>query len=538
MRTTLRRGSAPTPRFRLGKAAVCAALSLTLCLCGCGGPATNSADGTDGATTAKMLHAGSATYFYAMSLDPASDWDSWYLQYYGIVENLFRVSDDLTAEPWLAASAENVDEHTWKITLRDDVKFSNGEPLDASAVKGCWERTYETNPRAAETLALSRIEADGLELTLTTENPVPALENILCDPLLCVYYVGDGIDYAAGTPATGPYRAVDFVAEDHVDLAPNEHYWNGTPKLNAIRLTSFADDTATALALQNGEIQAVAMPDASVLAALQGDERFKVEQKTSSRADFIRFNMDHDLISHAAIRAAIASCIDRDGYASVICGGSQVPSWGVYSATLPFGGTEGLKVAIDQCSIENASRLLDAAGITDSDGDGVREADGQPVELTLYVCTRYGRFVSLADDLQSRLSQVGIKLSLVPTDYFLEDAETFARDNPDMTLDSYAMAPTGNQGYFAAMSFATGASNNFGHYSNRDVDTLVAQLSDTYGEDERDEIARQIAQIVLDDLPYVFFSNSQTTIISTVGVTGLAVAPSEYYFITADTDIA
>ena len=44
----------------------------------------------------KTLKAGSTTYFYAESMDPASDWDSWYLSYYGIVENLCRVSDDLS----------------------------------------------------------------------------------------------------------------------------------------------------------------------------------------------------------------------------------------------------------------------------------------------------------------------------------------------------------------------------------------------------------------------------------------------------------
>ena len=120
----------------------------------------------------------------------------------------------------------------------------------------------------------------------------------------------------------------------------------------------------------------------------------------------------------------------------------------------------------------------------------------------------------------------------------MEDAETFANDNPDMTLDSYAMAPTGDQAYFANMSFATNASNNFGKYSNSQVDALIAQLNATFDTAERNSIATQIAQQVLNDTPYIFFANSQAVVISESSVTGLDAAPSEYYFITVDTDVA
>ena len=502
--------------------AVVAALSLV----GCGSPTPEEALPGEGAP-AKELHAGSTTYFFAESMDPASDWDSWYLSYYGIVENLFRVSDDLTAEPWLAESADVADDGlTWTIKVREGVTFSNGRPVDAEAVKAAWERTYAKNSRAAETLAIASLAAEGQTLTVTTAAPVPGFENILCDPLLCVYYVGEGVDYANDTPATGPYKKVEFVAEDHIVMEPNTGYWNGTPKLDRVVLSNFTDDNTLTMAMQTGEIDAVAMPSASALATLAGDD-YQVFTRTTSRADFIRMNMTHPLI-----------CIDRNSYASVICQGSSVPSWGVYSATLPFGGTQGLAVTVDAFSVEAAARVLDKAGIVDADGDGVRELDSVPVELDLYTCSKYERFVHLADDLQSKLGQAGIRLNIVPTDYFLEDAETFAKDDPDMTLDSYAMAPTGNAAYFANMSFATGASNNFGKYSNAQVDALIEQLNATYETAERDALATEIAQQVLNDAPYIFFANTQACVVARAGVSGLDASPSEYYFVTVDADVA
>jgi peptide/nickel transport system substrate-binding protein len=107
-----------------------------------------------------------------------------------------------------------------------------------------------------------------------------------------------------------------------------------------------------------------------------------------------------------------------------------------------------------------------------------------------------------------------------------------------MTIDSYGMAPTGDAGYFANMMFTSKGSGNFGKYSNADVDKLVEQLNATFDEKERTDLTKQISQKVLDDNPYIFFGNSQTSYIAREGVTGFALAPSEYYFITVDTDVA
>ena len=92
--------------------------------------------------------------------------------------------------------------------------------------------------------------------------------------------------------------------------------------------------------------------------------------------------------------------------------------------------------------------------------------------------------------------------------------------------------------YFASMCFKTGGSNNFGGYSNEEVDALVEKLESQFEQDERDATAQEIAQKVLDDNAYIFFANAHTSYIATNEVSGIAVAPSEYYFITKDTAIA
>ena len=544
--------------------AVVFALALALAGCSSGGASTSSSEssasaGSDSGSQAdstqasgaeeassggaeadgKVLNAGSTAYFYAESMDPANSWDGWEMQYYGITENLLKLADDFSVEPWLAESVENVDELTWKFQLRDDVTFTNGEKMTGEAVKACLERTYKENPRAAETLAIDSIEADGQTVTIKTEQAVPAFENCICDPIFSIYYVGDDVDYAADTPCTGPYKMSEFVFEDHTTLVPNESYWNGTPKLDKIVLNTFFDSESQILAMQNGEVDVLAMPGASAYTTLVDNGDFNKISQTSTRADFVRFNMEHKVVAEPAVREAVSWCIDRQNYADVINVGTEVPSYGVYSSQLPYGGTDGLTVKVDGFSTDNAAKALDEAGIVDTDDDGVRElADGTPVEITLYNCSTYERFVRLADDLQSKLESVGVKLNVVSVDYWLQDEETYSKDDPDMTIDSYGMAPTGDADYFASMCFTSKGSSNFGKYSNADVDALVADLEAAFDEADRDEIIKQISQKVLDDAAYIFFGNAQTSYIARDGVTGFAVAPSEYYFITVDTDLA
>lgn len=522
----------------------CLAAALALAACGGGAASSSSSAGsssasTDAASAEKVLNAGSTAYFYAESMDPANSWDGWEMQYYGITENLLKLTDDFEVEPWLAESCENVDGLTWKFTLRDDVNFTNGEKMTGEAVKACLERTYAKNARAAETLAIDSIEADGQTVVIKTKRVVPAFENVICDPIFSIYYVGEDIDYAADTPCTGPYKMSEFVFEDHTTLVPNEDYWNGTPKLDKIVLNTFFDTDSQILAMQNGELDILAMPGASAYKTLVDNGEFKKLSKTSTRVDYVRFNMKHKVVAEPAVREAVSWCIDRENYAGVINLGTEVPSYGVYSSQLPYGGTDGLDVTVDAFSVENAAKVLEDAGIVDADGDGVRElVDGTPVGITLYNCSTYERFVNLADDLQAKLAQAGVKLNIVSVDYWLQDAETYNADDPDMTIDSYGMAPTGDADYFASMSFVTGGSNNFGSYSNLEVDALVADLKATFDDAERTKIIKEFSQQVLDDNAFIFFGNSETSYIASPGVSGIAVAPSEYYFITVDTDIA
>ncbi|MCI8430962.1 MAG: ABC transporter substrate-binding protein, partial [Lachnospiraceae bacterium] len=168
-------------------------------LAGCGSgtsaPAEDAADGTQAAgndsheTTAaegeKVFYFGDTTFNAEndeSDVNPHNGYSGWACIRYGIGETLFKYSDAMEAEPWLATEYTNVDETTWEITLRDGVAFPSGRALDAQAVKECLDHLTEVHERAAGDLKIHEITADGQKLTIRTEVPVPALINYLAEP--------------------------------------------------------------------------------------------------------------------------------------------------------------------------------------------------------------------------------------------------------------------------------------------------------------------------------------------------------------------
>ena len=85
-------------------------------------------------------------------INPQNTYAGWACIRYGVGETLFRYSDTMEIEPWIAKEYENVDELTWKITLQDNVKFSSGRDMDAEAVKQCLEHLIENHDRAKNDL--------------------------------------------------------------------------------------------------------------------------------------------------------------------------------------------------------------------------------------------------------------------------------------------------------------------------------------------------------------------------------------------------
>lgn len=515
---------------------ICVGVLIVSLLTGCGGASAdrteNSAAENDNGKKTFVL---GDTTFNAENeepnVNPHEAYAGWACMRYGIGEALFRITDSMETEPWLADSYELVDETTWRITLKDGICFSNGTACDAEAVKVCLSHLVEVHARAAADLCIASMEADGLVLTIHTSEPEPGLLNYLSEPYACIIDMEAGITEDGIVTGTGPYAAAELATDEYLKLEKNENYWAGEAKVDEITVRTISDGDTLALALQAGEIDAAyGMAYASY--PLFENDAYTFFGTQTSRAFFCQMNFDSPVTSDAAVRKAIAMGIDKSGFVETLLSGYGYTGSGAFPDTFAFGGQN---VTAETYDPESAKEVLEEAGWIDSDGDGIREKDGQ--ELTIRWLTYPSRqeLPLLAEYAQATLGEIGMDVEINCT----ADHNSISEDTS--AWDVYAGANV-NAGLGDPMNFFStycldNSPKNRGGYHNDSLEQLARQLNVAFDETARTGLAIEMQQEILDDNAFVFCSFLQMNMIAKSNVTGLAAHPCDFYELTADLDI-
>lgn len=464
------------------------------------------------------------------NLDLAESWNSWYTSRYGITETLFKLDEQLEAQPWLAESCEKKDNLTWEITLKDDITFQNGKKMDAQAVLECWNRTMDINARFQELLFIDSMKADGNVLTVTTTQSVPAFVNSLTDPLTGIIDVSEE-DTIAETPVgTGPYKAVSYEVKSEAVVERYEDYWNGMPKMEEAVFKIIADTNALTMAQQKEEVDISVTIPGSSLELFEDEEKYVVDGVAGARGQVIFMNYDNPWIQDLAVRKAISMSIDKESYANVLNKGASVPTNGLYPDFMNFGKEEEAYTF----DVEGAKKVLKDAGYEDTNENGIVEKDGEDVSLRMVTYTTKAELPKYCEQLSSQLKEVGIDLKVETYESVAEQQET---GDFDLMMISFNMVPTGDPLYFANIAFQSEGSSNYGHYFNKKVDELIGQMANTYDAEERSEIAKQVQDEILKDAGFIVVGHSKFVIVMRKDVQGLSANPSEYYLLDANVSI-
>ncbi len=462
-------------------------------------------------------------------LNPHDNYSGWSCLRYGVGETLFRYNDNMEVEPWLATDYEFVDDNTVKITLRDGVQFSSGRTMDAEAVKECLEHLTANHDRAPGDMKIDSIEADGMTVTIHTQEPCPALINYLGDPygaIIDMEYGIQGEGGSANVAGTGPYIAVN-VTPTEITLVKNDNYWGGEVSVENVIVKTFSDGSALTAALQTGDIQGTYGLQYDNYALFENAD-YNINSVATSRCFFGQFNMESELMQDINVRKAIEMGIDKEGFCSVIMQGRGVPAVGAFPSSFSYGNEA---VAAPSYDPEAAKALLEESGWTDTDGDGYVDKDGQKLTISWLTYPTRLEQPKLAEYAQSTLKDIGIEVEVNNT----ADHRTFASEgNFDVYVSSTTTAPTGDPEYFFTSTVTSEAAKNYGKYSNSELDEVVQQLHGSFDSEERSELAVQAQQMILDDAAFFFVSHLNMGIVTKANVSGMAAHPCDYYEITAD----
>ncbi len=489
--------------------------------------------GKSTASTQKVFYYGDTTFNAEndeTDVNPHNGYSGWACIRYGVGETLFKYSDTMELEPWLAESYENVDELTWKINLKDGITFTSGRKLDGEAVKECIEHLVAVHKRAAGDLNIERVEAEADTVIITTAKPVPALINYLSDPYGCIIDMQAGITDEGNVSATGPYIAEEIVTDSGLTLVKNQNYWNGEPKLDKIIVKTISDGDTLTMALQSGELNAAyGLPYSSL--SLFNNSNYTISSSETSRSFFAQMNYANVNLQDSNVRAAIAMAINKKDFTNVLLKGNGTMAEGPFPKDYTFGDSY---VKAAEYNIDNARNLLAQSGWKDTDGDGYVEKNGEKLTLRWLTYPSRQELPLLAENVQASLKQIGIDVKINCTANHLDYVK---KGEWDIYASAFVCAPTGDPEYFFTTHCLKNSSKNRGGYYNEQLEQLEEQLSTTFDTEGREQLGIKMTQTILDDNAFIFVSHLKMSIVSGKGVSGLTAHPSDYYEITAELDM-
>jgi len=436
--------------------------------------------------------------------------------------------------PGLASSWQvSADGLTLTFTLRDDVLWHDGQPFSAADVEFTFKAIANPavgSPRRQADFSLVE-EFKAIDDTTFVVTLVDADCSILYDlgsvSIVPRHILGADDNqtshFNANPTGTGPFMFGEWVVGDHVTLLRNPSYWGEVPQLDAWTYKVVANEETLLAGLEADQLDVIPLPLGD-LTSVEAAGRFQIHRYPANEYYFIGYNTDHPILGDVRVRRALSQAVDRQRLLDRILGGQgQLLETGLLPAHWAY-PQELVSYPFD---LARAAQLLAEASWVDSDGDGIRDRDGEPLILRLTTNGGNPTREAIAILAQQYYLAVGVAAEVELTWWgnFLEN--TFTHDF-DVVIFSWPLAldPDGWELWHSSESVLD-SGFNFVSYHNPRVDELLLQgLRVPQCETaRRATIYDEIATILAEDQPYTFLFAPYNLIAVNERVGGVAPSP-------------
>lgn len=338
------------------------------------------------------------------------------------------VWQDLDGEfvPGLAESWEVSDDGLiYTFRLRKDVKFHDGTPFNAQAVKFNLDRIVDPQTKSQKAVFMlgpyDHTEVVGdYTIKVYLQEPFAPLLDSLSQVYLGMASLAAtekwGLDYQMHQVGTGPFMFKEYVPNDHLTLTRNPDYnWapaifdhQGPAYLEEIEFRFFVEPATRALALESGEAQVMGEIPPQDAQRLSDDPDFQLVPVALPGTPLVLFmNTQRPPTDNLRVRQALIYAADREAIVTAIFKNLSPVAHGPLNA-VTLGYDEGM-TGLYNHDPELAENLLKEAGWVDADGDGVLEKDSQPLMVEAYLMG-WGFMPEVAQLLQAQFKAVGVEM--------------------------------------------------------------------------------------------------------------------------------
>jgi peptide/nickel transport system substrate-binding protein len=315
----------------------------------------------------------------------------------------------------------------------------------------------------------------------------------------------------------GPYELVSRARNQEFVVRRRESYYkfNGKevrpkPYFKEIRVKVIEDFNTALVALKSGQIEEQFLRPEQWVNQTSDDAFYRLNTKVTA-VEWTEFhfvwNLETPFFSDKRVRQAMSYAMDYDELLKVVCQSMYEPARGTYHPThwaFPRNGPQPYQQDLDR-----AAALLDEAGWTDSDGDGIRDKliDGKRVPFTFTLLTfQTESGVMAATLMKMSLDRIGVVSHVKPTEFtVLVDRNHKHRFEASMGGWGSSTDPDGTRN-----TITTGEARNYGLYSNPRVDELFQKGLRELDPQKRAAIYGEIHKILWEDQPYTwhFYRNA------------------------------
>ena len=422
-----------------------------------------------------------------------------------------------------------VGEHNPVVTfhLRNDARFHDGHPLTARDVQFTYEALVNPktiSPRASSFETVARVEVVDdwtvrvVYKRLYSNALIDWIMGILPEHLLnraaleremnarkiskearASFSVRTS-DFNRRPVGSGPFRFVEWLPEQYVQLARNDDYWGQKPQYDRLFARIIPDKLAQELELRTGALD-IYQAEPHQGDRLRADPRYQVLNRGEGYYTYIAYNLRRPMFQDLRVRKALGMAVNVDEIIRYVLSGEGKRATGPFFSNTPFADRDTKPLPYDP---KQALDLLQQAGYV-KNKDGWLEKDGKPFEFTLIANAGNAQRKAILTIAQENWKRLGIRCNTqvfewtVFLDQFVHvrkfDAIALGWVGGDINPDKYQIWHSSQVGNNKL---------NFPGYTSVEADALMEKIRVEYDRNRQIELTRELHRLIAADQPYTF----------------------------------